>query len=37
MTGRVIGPNGAKHNKKRDSHIKINHMRYTIKKDRLDR
>ena len=45
MTGRAIGLNGAKHNKKKipdlssgekDSHIKVSHMRYTIKKDRLN-
>ena len=46
MTGRAIGPSGAKHNKKkipdlsseeRDSHIKVSHMRHTTRKDRLDR
>ena len=46
MTGRVIRLNRAKHNKKKipnlsfkekNSHIKISHMRYTIKKDRLNR
>ena len=45
MTGRTIRPSGTKHNKekipnssfkKKDSYIKVNHIRYTIKKNRLN-